>query len=197
MKKVLLFLIIFISVPAFASVNTYIKGVLTGGGTSSLDAIDGDDLAEADKAIVVTIDGTYFYRLSASSGASENSPYVISPDVNAGNKRWLLKQYLNGTMIQQISTPDLTGNSYSVLSTDFTILINDSDADVTGSVTVTLPTASTSEGRILIIKKIGSAYDVVVDGNGTETIDKSLTKTITTQFSYLILHCDGTEWFLI
>ena len=64
--------------------------VLTGGGATALDSIDGADLTDGDAAVVITDSGTYHYHLDASSGASENSPYVIAPDTNAGTKRWLL-----------------------------------------------------------------------------------------------------------
>jgi hypothetical protein len=63
---------------------------LTGGGAGALDAEDGAGLADEDRAMVITTTATYFYRLDASSGASESSPEIISPDSNAGTKRWLL-----------------------------------------------------------------------------------------------------------
>ena len=70
----------------------YIYGAtsLIGGGTGSLDEINGTDLAENDAAIVFTSSSTYIYTLDEASGGTENSPDLISPDVNAGNKRWIL-----------------------------------------------------------------------------------------------------------
>jgi len=65
---------------------------LTGGGDGSLDAIDGSLLKDGDAAYV-DIPATkkhYTYTLDADSGASEISPEVISPDSNAGTKRWIL-----------------------------------------------------------------------------------------------------------
>ena len=64
---------------------------LTGGGADALDFIDGAGLNDDDIAIVSYNNIIYFYRLESTSGAAENSPYVISPDTNAGNKRWLLQ----------------------------------------------------------------------------------------------------------
>ena len=63
---------------------------LTGGGTGALDAIDGASLYDGDVGIVVTSSGAYFYALDDDSGATESTPSVISPDTNAGNKRWIL-----------------------------------------------------------------------------------------------------------
>ena len=71
---------------------------LTGGvPDESLDEIDGTLLSEGDGAITY-IDGfTYTHYLDATSGAAEDSPDVISPDANAGTKRWVLqKMVANG-----------------------------------------------------------------------------------------------------
>jgi len=70
----------------------YIYGAvaLIGGGTGSLDSIDGTDLAENDAAIVFTDSATYIYTLDESSGGTESSPELITPDTNEGNKRWVL-----------------------------------------------------------------------------------------------------------
>ncbi len=74
----------------------YIKTELTGGGASALDGISGTILADGDMAFVNTGGGTdgieYIYILDADSGAAENSPKVISPDNNAGAKRWILQR---------------------------------------------------------------------------------------------------------
>jgi hypothetical protein len=64
---------------------------LIGGSDGFLDKIDGTNLNDGDSAIVVDSNYAYIYRLDATSGATENSPYIISPDTNAGTKRWILK----------------------------------------------------------------------------------------------------------
>ena len=63
---------------------------LIGGAAGALDKIDGAGLSDGDAATVVLSSGVYHYHLNASSGASENSPYVIAPDSNPGTKRWIL-----------------------------------------------------------------------------------------------------------
>jgi hypothetical protein len=74
--------------------NTYRRRGLTGGASGALDALDGANLANGDVAIVYdpTTDGTYVYNLDSASGATEDSPAVISPNANAGTKRWVLTQ---------------------------------------------------------------------------------------------------------
>jgi len=71
--------------------NFYGALALTGGATGALDAIDGSGLSDKNGAFVITSTTFYPYYLDAGSGAAENSPTVISPDANAGTKRWLLK----------------------------------------------------------------------------------------------------------
>jgi len=63
---------------------------LTGGTTGSLDSIDGTGLGDGDACIVFTGTTTYVYALDETSGAAENSPEIIAPDTNAGDKRWNL-----------------------------------------------------------------------------------------------------------
>ncbi len=75
---------------AYASSKTYTKSVLTGGASGSLDAIDGSDLSDGDRAIVFTSSTYYIYWLDDDSAATESSPNIISPDTNAGTKRWVL-----------------------------------------------------------------------------------------------------------
>ena len=65
---------------------------LTGGGTGAMDAIDGSTLIDGDicDVTIAASDIMHRYTLSAASGAAESSPTIISPDANAGTKRWLL-----------------------------------------------------------------------------------------------------------
>lgn len=90
--------------------NFYGATSLTGGGTGALDAIDGTDLANLDAAFVVTLSYIYFYSLDVDSGASESSPDVISPDTNAGNKRWILTgiNAVTATEFSQLETMGTT-----------------------------------------------------------------------------------------
>lgn len=71
--------------------GVYSATVLTGGGSGALDAIDGAGLSDLDAAIVQTDGIAYLYSLDATSAAAESSPDIISPDTNAGDKRWILQ----------------------------------------------------------------------------------------------------------
>lgn len=72
----------------------------TGGSIDKLDSIDGSTggpgdtpLQQGDLAFVIdaAFGATHVYELDVDSGQAENDPYVITPDSNAGNKRWKLR----------------------------------------------------------------------------------------------------------
>lgn len=67
----------------------YHKTVLTGGGSTALDGIDGSNLLDGDRAFMVIAGVFTVYYLDADSGLAESSPGIIAPDLNAGDKRWI------------------------------------------------------------------------------------------------------------
>jgi hypothetical protein len=64
---------------------------LTGGADGALDSLDGDLLKDGDAAFIVdhVNRDTIVFSLDEDSGATEDGIYVIAPDSNAGDKRWL------------------------------------------------------------------------------------------------------------
>ena len=64
---------------------------LTGGGDNALDSVDGDILQAGDPALVFYEGSLYSYKLDATSGFSEASPFYIVPDTNPGFKAWVLQ----------------------------------------------------------------------------------------------------------
>ena len=88
--------------------EVYIRTGLTGGTTSDLDGIDGNQINDADVSIVFDTNISYLYQLDASSGAAESSPDIIVPDTNPGTKCWILQvSYSTGatTFIGDTDTP--------------------------------------------------------------------------------------------
>jgi hypothetical protein len=97
-----------------------------------------------------------------------------------------------GVMLKT-KTITVSDSAYSAAE-EYTIFCN----AVGGTITVNLPAAATNAGRIYNIKKIDSSqYTVIIDGNASETIDGDLTKTITAQWVSVMLHCNGTNWYII
>jgi len=99
----------------------------------------------------------------------------------------------------ELTTPSIehTVNAISTTPSDVVEgvnLVTCSAADIT----VTLPTAANGDGNIIHIKKLdATAYNVIVDGDGAETIDGSATVTLTTQYQVLTVVSDGTSWHII
>jgi hypothetical protein len=96
-----------------------------------------------------------------------------------------------------VNKPNLTGNSYNIVDTDYTVVIDDDDADVTNIVVINVPSAVSYPDRILNIKKIGTSQTVQPKANGVETIDRSNTQDLTTQNASLTIQSDGIEWWII
>lgn len=110
----------------------------------------------------------------------------------------------NSLIVNFVKDVDLTSVGFKATNistnttlgaTHFIIYANASSADVT----LTLPAASGARDRIYIIKRIDNTPGnvVTIDGNGAETIDDIASYILTTQYDYVWLQCDGTEWFII
>jgi hypothetical protein len=64
-------------------------------------------------------------------------------------------------------------------------------------VTVTLEAAASAIKRRIDIKKLGGTANVIIDGNGAETIDGATTITLTMQYEAVTLVSDGSNWFIL
>lgn len=162
-------LILFTPVFSFAS-GFYPATALTGGGTGALDKMDGADLSNGDVAIVVLEnDGTYgnallVYVLDSDSGASESSPSVISPDTNAGTKRWELTGSVGiSQSISRSATPQINFGDSDC---------SDSDDNVRVYVNCTDTGSGTEDCDITIAVQIaGVLTDIItVDADGNVNI---------------------------
>lgn len=101
----------------------------------------------------------------------------------------------NGTSILQNKTTTVTGD-YTVGSDDLYINVNN-----TADCTITIPNANNNpglQGRLLYIKKtINNAFNVnITTVGGTQNIDGGTTITISAFKASLMLHDDGSNWFI-
>jgi len=99
--------------PADAAKTAYQKTALTGGSSTALDGINGSNLVDGDFAYVMVSNVQYVYVLDADSGAAESSPDVISPDTNAGTKRWILQKAYGPTGAASITSGTISGVTVS------------------------------------------------------------------------------------
>lgn len=83
-------------------------------------------------------------------------------------------------------------SDYTIVGSDYLILVD----TTSGVVTITLPLAKKHENQEFVIKKTAGGNNVTVDGNGSETIDGSATQTISTQYDFIKVHSDGSNWHI-
>jgi len=96
-----------------------------------------------------------------------------------------------GANIGNIST---ITSSTTLTATHYVVLCN----ATSGNITITLPAASNNNRRIYNIKKTDSTGNsITIDGNASETIDGTLTKSLNLQYESLTIICDGSNWHII
>jgi hypothetical protein len=82
----------------------------------------------------------------------------------------------------------------NVLSTDDLLLVD----TTSGPVTLNLPAASTIPGKVYYAKKIsGTANNLIIDPNLSETIDGIATKTTNIQYETITFVNDGLSWWIL
>ena len=100
--------------------------------------------------------------------------------------------YAGSARLKEINNAD-----YTVTDTDGFDTIYASTT-LTADRTITLPTAADNAGRTLSIKKVdSSAFDVIVDGEGSETIDGVTTVSLYVAGDYVTVMCDGSNWVIL
>jgi hypothetical protein len=99
-----------------------------------------------------------------------------------------------GHSLGEVDINQVTKTGSATLTTAETVVLANASA---GAITLTLPAASGVTPRTLyFIKKIDTALNnlVTIDGNASETIDGSLTITLSQRGEGVILQTDGTNW---
>jgi len=90
----------------------------------------------------------------------------------------------------------ISSANYTVLDNDFYshLLVTTAASDRT----ITLPTAADNKGRVLTIGKADSgAGEVIIDGEGSETINGYATVRAGLQYQEVSIISTGTEWMVI
>ena len=80
--------------------------------------------------------------------------------------------------------------SYTATADDHTIRVD----TTSGNVTISLPAAASSVGRIFYIKKVAASNTVTIDPSGSETIDGSSTATLSSNYEHTTVQSNGTSW---
>jgi hypothetical protein len=109
-KLGIVLLILLFAVPCFGKARWYNATSLLGSTDGAADSINGQNLFDGDRLIVVTTTNTYFYTLDEDSAASEDSTNytVLSPDSNYGDKRWVLETVFYDNTFTTFTDADTT-----------------------------------------------------------------------------------------
>lgn len=139
---------------------------------------------------VTGVSGNTFTIVKAQEGTSDNNHNngdEIELLVTAG----VLSEV--ETVINYFYTTRTVTSNYSALTSDYYILCN----CLGGSITISLPSASSFVGNVYVVKKIDSTSNIVtIDPSGSQTIDGQLTQTIGYQNTAVNITSDGSNYWL-
>jgi len=161
---------------------------LTGGAVGALDSIDGNLLDDGNLAVVLASDDqAYFYVLDADSGATEASPRIISPDTNAGNKRWIRI----GPKIDRLTNyADLNTAITAIGATEQTLIL---DKSTTLTANATIPTTLHTVGMRNC--QIDGSYTLTQNGPFEAGLYQVFGSSITVSFGAGAVEKCFVDWF--
>jgi hypothetical protein len=163
-----------------------------GAGAAELRALA---LSTGDAQVTLGVNGGATWAIGVDN--SDGDAFVLARSNTLGSSNVLRADASGVAILLPLSVPmpirTVTATAAAAAS-DRTILCDAS----AGAITLTLPAASTMAGRVLTVKKIdASANAVTIDPNGVETIDGAATRTLSTQYASLTIHCDGSAWWVL
>jgi hypothetical protein len=105
--------------------------------------------------------------------------------------------YNDGSGFRRVAGPEDVVSK----SADHTVALNEGvilvDASGGSNLTMTLHTAATRKGKRMIVEKTDSTSStVIIDADGSETIDGSATQTLSGQYHTAVMVSDGVNWIL-
>ncbi|MES2140473.1 MAG: hypothetical protein V4511_12265 [Bacteroidota bacterium] len=138
-----------------------------------------------------------FHAFNSGAAFSNSTALGYDAQITASNSI-----QLGNTSVTDVKTSGtLSANGYTTAfsskSSAYTLTAVDDIVSVTGTTTITLPTAVGIAGRKYTIKNIDAATTVTVSASGAETIDGAPTKALALQYQYLTLLSDGANWLIV
>ena len=172
--------------------------------------INTDSLRDVISANTITIEAAGTYQLISATQTNLNTAFttVLLTDANflgfddsTSNLNSDQAQDALVELAPTLTTIDVDDTPHTaVLSSMFSTIIadNSTGAGSPAAITINLPNAASSTGRILVIKKIDAdANTVTIDGDTAETIDDATTQVLANQFDSIAIQSDGTEWWIV
>ena len=103
----------------------------------------------------------------------------------------LIADSIEAVIVESVQTVNSTG---ALSLSSGTIVKCDSQS---GDITITLPSSVGNSGKIVKFKKISAANNVILDADGSETIDGAALITLESPFAAVSLISDGANWFVM
>jgi hypothetical protein len=177
--------------------NFYGATGLIGGASGDLDKIDGASLVNGDGAFVITSTYAYLYYLNATSGAVEASPDVISPDANAGTKRWILVNVFSPVYQFDYVGVNDASRTNTALTTDYIVAFT----ALTAARGYQISSEDIAQsGRIFHVKDAAGAagtYNITISTEGAELIDGAATYVLNNDYEAVTLFSNGSHLFIL
>jgi hypothetical protein len=133
-------------------------------------------------------------RTALTTTIETNIPVGTSGGVTATNHRQVEENLADGIWKRVATEIDDGDSPYTASVTTTQILLAD---PTSGAITVNLPEVDSSSGAIITIKNIGTSNAVTIDADGSETIDGATTLSLSSQWDFATLFCNGDAWFVI
>lgn len=158
-----------------------------GGGSFTSKSIPASDLD--------MLKGVRCYGVSASDPVSP-APQDGDLYYNSARSSW---RYYDGGRTAWVSfskdtVHTITAASYTAGDNSESIVLADASSN---AITVTLPPAADYANETLTVKKIDTTGNQVdIDGDGTETIDNELSKSIVVPYTSIDVVSDGSNWWI-
>lgn len=177
----------------FSGGGTPFTGSLPVGGAFNLYNLGGDTTTDFERLNIAWTANSAFIQTQAGGAGIVRSLFLgstgaVLKNSAAGGNGF---EFLSSIGLNTVPTAiDL------VLTNGYTVVYVDATASAR---LITLPAAGgVNLKRFYIIKKIdASANAVTIQGNGAELIDGANTKVLATQFAFVQIHSNGTQWFVI
>ena len=96
----------------------------------------------------------------------------------------------------KINVTSISSSSHTVGSSDYFLAVDSSS----NTVAITLPAASSNDGRVIKIKDVGGnshSNNITISRAGSNTIDGNVSVVLESPYSGITLVCDGSNWFIL
>lgn len=185
------------------SVQVFKNGSLIASNAVGLISYDGSqilNLGRYGRDAVIESDRRYFkgliddVRIYNRALSESEVAQLYAAESQASNGDWMLLAAKGDTGDPGTKIIRTVTSSVSLNLDDRTLLCD----CTSGTITVTLPSASSVFGRELLFKKVDPSINAVsIVPNGSDTIDGSISaRTLTTQWQRLTIFSDGTRWLI-